>query len=138
MLWYIENSTTKRAYADQETSVWDREAGTLPKPVLDERKAKIEAIPVKENISEKTPADIELADTLKAEALAHTLPEGKITEPSCICSWDGVSPYVIMVLGTFPKNGIPIMGWPQTDIPPTPTPMTFEIPVTIEVKEEVQ
>jgi hypothetical protein len=32
--------------------------------------------------------------------------------------WDGVSPYVINVVGTWPTEGIPFLGWPNTDVVP--------------------
>jgi hypothetical protein len=36
-----------------------------------------------------------------------------------IAIWDGISPYVTTVLGTFPGS-ISFMGWPQTDVMPDP------------------
>jgi len=72
----------------------------------------------------KTPLDIDLSAVTYA------------------CAWDGVAPYVTTLVGTFPppaqqqvvwtdgqgtqqtgltfSGGIPMAGWPQTDMPPDP------------------
>jgi hypothetical protein len=42
-----------------------------------------------------------------------------------IAQWDGISPFVRTLFGTFPAAGIAFMGWPQTDVAPDPpTPLT--------------
>lgn len=43
-----------------------------------------------------------------------------IREALYIGQWDGVSPFVRTLLGTFPPGGVPVAGWPQTDTPPDP------------------
>lgn len=103
MLYYTETSTEKRAYADQETKAWDREKGELKLKKKSDLKAEIAS------------HEFEKFDAQQAKVITE-----KITTPVYSCEWDGVSPYVTTITGTFPKDGIPIMGWPQTDVPPEP------------------
>lgn len=46
-----------------------------------------------------------------------------VSDPLYACVWDGESEFVITLTGTFPVDGIPILGWPQTDVIPDPPPM---------------
>jgi len=66
-----------------------------------------------------------LANAGAAEVLTHVLQRGQnagvpvqvpMTGATYACSWDGVSPNVNTLIGTFPAGGITFMGWPQTDV----------------------
>lgn len=95
-------STDRGAYSDQETKSWDFTKAELSKDVLRER---------------TDPAKLAI------EADAHELTketEKPTKTPAFVCSWDGLAPYVTTLRGTFPLEGIPVMGWPQTDQPPEP------------------
>lgn len=126
MFFYVKNAKGGHAYADQDTKAWDREKGEVDKRVVDERKAKLEAVAAEtaKALDPKAQAvldkQVELKATLAAEA--HELVDDTvdITSPVYRCSWDGLAPYVTTLEGTFPEEGIPIMGWPQTDVPPDP------------------
>lgn len=141
MLFYIENLKTKRAYADQELQAWDRIKGELPDDVVavrEEKQAAIEAaiaveeskgeVDLKNPPKEITDKENELKAALVAELAAHELTKfdavqqktvaDDLSAPTYACSWDGVTPYVTTITGTFPVEGISIMGWPQTDVPP--------------------
>jgi hypothetical protein len=141
MLWYVETATTKRAYADQELKSWDGIKGELPKAMVDSREQKLGAVgaaifaeKAKGAIDARalpkavTDRQAELRSALAAEVAAHVLPtldrqkakivDVQLTAPTYACTWDGISPYVTTIIGTFPAKGIEIMGWPQTDVPP--------------------
>lgn len=117
MLWYVRTATSDRAYADQELKSWDGVKGTLPKATIDARRAKVDA-----------GKQDELKAAFAAEASAHILPtfdakQSKVVDvaldaPVYACAWDGVAPYVTTLAGTFPAEGVPVMGWPQTDVAP--------------------
>lgn len=48
-----------------------------------------------------------------------------LSTASYACAWDGLSPYVITLFGVFPGE-ISYMGWPQTDVPPSPQEMVVD------------
>lgn len=143
MLFYIENSKGKRAYADQETEAWDAIKGQIPDAVEATRAEKLVAVELaldaekaKGTVDMKnlpkavTDKQKEYADAIKAEVLATKVSVYDavtkqqtfelLATPDFACSWDGRSSYVTTLAGTFPAAGIPIMGWPQTDVPPDP------------------
>jgi hypothetical protein len=101
MLYYVETATAKRAYADQETTAWDREKGELRTVKNTDAKAELAS------------HAFEKFDAQQAKTVTE-----KLVAPTYSCEWDGLAPYVTTISGTFPKDGIPIMGWPQTDVPP--------------------
>lgn len=138
MLFYTENAKGKTAYMDQDTTAWDRVKGEVTKAVVDARTEKQQALDAAVAVERAkgttdlkgTPAETkqqELKAVLAAEA--HTLvdEEKDIKTPTYRCSWDGYAAHVTTLEGTFPVKGIPIMGWPQTDVAP-PLPVATDIP----------
>ena len=99
MLYYVENADGKRAYADQETTAWDRETGRLRVAKKADRKQELES------------HEVERFDTQQQKTVAE-----KLKPAVYACEWDGVAPYVTTITGQFPAKGIPMMGWPQTDV----------------------
>lgn len=142
--WYVEKPSGKFVYGDNELTTWDRERG-LPVPVKATRAAKEAAlaVAVKNNPitdPKNPPAPVkaaadDLKTTYSAEVATHAVnigqdsqkPPEQMAGATYIATWDGVAPYVVTVLGAFPKNGISFMGWPGTDVPPAPpVPLTPE------------
>lgn len=137
MFFYTKNAKGGHAYADQDTKAWDRIKGEVDKHVVDARKAKLEAVvvemakaldPKAQTVLDK---QVELKATLAAEVHELVDEAVDITLPEYRCSWDGLAPYVTTLEGTFPAEGIPIMGWPQTDVVP-PAQVIFELPIPTE------
>ena len=148
MLWYTKTASNYRAYDDAETNAWDHARGKLREDTFVARKAKIDAIEiaydeekVKGEVDPKAPPqkiidkELELKTALVAETATHEVKKcdetlnrevaDDLTEPVYQCSWDGSAPYVTTLVGTFPEEGIPFMGWPQTDVPPEVSPIVL-------------
>lgn len=139
MNFYVESPSGKRCYnADNELSAVDAPKQALRELRMSQLLAYIEARPgFKPSLL--TGAALTAWNTIKAvlgaagtaEVLTHVLQRGMVSGvpvqiPSAgatyACSWDGRSPNVDTLLGTFPAAGISFMGWPQTDVLPDALP----------------
>ena len=130
MNFYVETPTGKYSYyADNELSSFD----AVKKATRDTRVAQFQTF--LDNHPNFKPSKLSgaaliawnavktaLATAGNAEVLTHVLKRNNIDIPlataTYACSWDGASPYVNTLLGTFPVGGISMMGWPQTDVVP--------------------
>jgi hypothetical protein len=63
-----------------------------------------------------------------------------LLDPVYVGQWDGLTPFVTTLVGTFPIEGIPFVGWPQTDIqpddPPTPTQEQLDAAVAVAAAQD--